>query len=203
MTDTDTQLEEELVLPRRRWYDQEPHCAKMLLEIKNIDREELQSFCGRIIRHVAEQIRKRIQLQNDKGITSIGVPGISALYSFRQKQRRWYDDIPDVQKAVGTLYTLPHEGLSALSFGLNDALGLISIYCQVCDELGNVPSVFDLVEISKRALNQGPNEAKSFMKQLIGDDLYQAFVATKFGEPDKEPSSESDDNEEDFSWGSY
>ena len=62
-----------------------------------------------------------------------------------------------------------------------------------------------MVEISKRALNQGPNEAKSFMKQLIGDDLYKAFVATKFGEPEVEPKTDADKDEEreDFSWGSY
>lgn len=159
----------------KRWYDQDPSCTKMLTHIKSVKQMEVQEFCGRMLGHFTDQMRKQIQYKNHSGLTSIGLPGIEYLYKFRQQQRRWYDKVKPVQLAVGSMYTLPKEGLAALGFTVGDTFGLISVYSQVCFEIGQPPLTHDLVTISKKALHEGRDQAIGFVKELVGDDLFDAL----------------------------
>ena len=147
----------------------------MMVHVRTMKHVEVQEFCGRMLNHFAEQIRKQIQYKNHAGITSIGVEGIQQLYQFKRNQRRWYDQVKPVQKAVAAMYTLPPEGLTALSFAVGDTLGLISVYSQVCYEVDQIPMIQDLVTISKKSLQEGKDSAIDFVKELVGDDLFEAL----------------------------
>ncbi len=159
----------------QRWYDQEPNCTKMLVHLREIKQPEVQEFCGRMMLTVGEHLRKEVQRQSDRGVSSIGIGGIEALYQFSREKRRWYDTITSVKQAVNLLYTLPPEGIVAYGFALGDTMGLISIYSQVCIDTKQKPTINDLVNISKTSLEQGLPEAIDLLKSLIGDELFNAI----------------------------
>lgn len=165
----------------RRWYDQEPNCTKLLVHLRTMKDDEVRLYCARMIHHFAEGIRKEIQYKNTAGITSIGLPGLEYLYKFGTSRRRWYDQEQSVQKAVGILYTMPPEGLVAMGFKLGDTFGLIAIYDLVCEEVGESPSIHDLISISKTALNEGFEQAETLVASLVGEDAYYALSTQLFG----------------------
>lgn len=158
----------------RRWYDQEPLCTKMLSNLHEIKQPEVVEFCIKIIDHFAENIRRQIQIKNSSGVTSIGLSGLKHLYNYRREHRRWYDSEPEIQRIVGVLYTLPPEGLISLGFTLGDTIGMINIYAGVCAEIEEEPKTTDLMEITKAAVEDGKEHAMGLLKELVGDDLFDA-----------------------------
>jgi len=159
----------------QRWYDQEPSVTKLMTQLRHMKHVEVQEFCGRMLSHFAEQIRKQIQYKNSAGLTTIGATNLQHLYKFKQYQRRWYDRVLPVQKAVGTIYTLPLEGLTALGYGMGDTFGLVEVYSQVCYDIGQPPLTTDLVTITKKSLEEGREVAVEFVRELVGDDLFDAL----------------------------
>jgi hypothetical protein len=67
------------------------------------------------------------------------------------------------------------EGLAALGFHMGDTIGLVSIYAQVCHEIGIPPSVPEMVRIFKTSLYLGKDEALDLMRELVGDELFEAM----------------------------
>ncbi|MGE0200885.1 MAG: hypothetical protein AB7P76_07960 [Candidatus Melainabacteria bacterium] len=159
----------------RRWYDQETAISELLRQIRDIGERTIRDFCADLVHSVAEQVRRQIHAANEKGVTSIGLPGIEALYQFKTRQDRWYDQHPRLQRAVGTLYTLPREGLVAFAFSLGDAIGLLSVYGKVCDDLGEQPRLQDLSDIARTAMNDGSIEGMRILRSIIGPDLFDVF----------------------------
>jgi len=157
---------------RRRWYDQESTLTRSLEQVKRMPQPEIQSFCGKILRHLSEQMRRQIQASNQNGVTSIGLQGLEGLYHFKKQERRWYDPMAELQQAVGSLYRLPSEGLVALGFSLGDTIGLVSIYAQVCQELKEDPKPREMVLLMQKILMEGQDEAAAFVKSLVGNDLF-------------------------------
>jgi len=160
----------------RRWYDQEPNCTKLLVHVRTIKDDEVRLYCARMISHFTEGVRKEIQYKNTAGITSIGLPGLEYLYKFGTQRRRWYDQEQVIQKAVGMLYTLPPEGLVAMGFKLGDTFGLIGVYDTVCAEIGQPPSIHDIIAISKTALNEGKEAAETLLASIVGEDIYYSVT---------------------------
>jgi hypothetical protein len=105
----------------------------------------------------------------------MGLPALQGLYMAKREQRRWYDKEPILQKAIGTMYSLPKDGLSVLSFKLLDTFGLIAMYSFVCDQLGQDPTVRDLLNIVLTGLQEGKDEAEEVLSDIVGKDLYDAF----------------------------
>ena len=159
----------------RRWYDQEPNCTKLLVHLRTMKDDEVRLYCARMINHFGEGVRKEIQHKNTAGVTSIGLPGLEYLYKYGTQRRRWYDMEQSIQKAVGILYTLPPEGLVAMGFKLGDTLGLIAVYDMVCAEINQKATMHDLVNISKKALNEGKEEAETLLASIVGEDIYYSL----------------------------
>ena len=147
----------------------------MLSSLEGIKQPEVVEFCTHVISHFSDNIRRQIQLKNSSGVTSIGLSGLKHLYNYRREHRRWYDEFSDIQGMVGVLYTLPPEGLITLGFTLGDTIGMIAIYANVCYEIDEPPKVNDMVEITKAAVESGKDEAMGLLKELIGDDLFDAL----------------------------
>lgn len=159
----------------QRWYDQEPTCTKLLIHLKQIRQKDVQQFCARMLKLFAEQLRHEIQLKNESSITSIGLTGVERLYKYGSKRRRWYDQDQVLHKAVGALYTLPPEGITAIGFKLGDTFGLMSVYATVCYEVDEEPSIQTLVKISQTSLQEGHQEAEAMLVSLVGEDLFYAI----------------------------
>jgi hypothetical protein len=165
---------------RRRWYDQEFVCRRLLDQIREMPQTETREFCARVILHFAEKLRKECQ---DQGmLSSIGIPGIHALYKFGHYKNRWYDENQVMLMAVGALYTLPPEGLSAIGYKLGDTFGLIKVYAQVCGQVEQPPDVKDLARICTTSLQAGVEEAREVLIKIIGPDLYKALNPALKGE---------------------
>ena len=159
---------------QRRWYDQEPACEPLLQQLSSIQSGEIREFCARMIIHFTERIRAL--LEPNGAPRSLGLPALQDRFLARQERRRWYDPDPVLQKAIGGLYSLPPEGLSALSFRLGDTLGLIALYDYVCERLQQAPVTEELVEITQASLQAGQEEAQEVLQEIIGKDLFKALA---------------------------
>jgi hypothetical protein len=159
---------------RRRWYDQEVSCTRIMQQIRDMAAPECREFSARVLIHFAEKLRKEI-LQKGKHsakVSSIGATGITGLYNFGHETRRWYDQYPTVQKAASLLYGLPSEGLSVLGFKLGDTIGLIQVYAAVCEQVPQQPDLTDLTKICTTALQAGRKEAEDILISIVGQELY-------------------------------
>jgi hypothetical protein len=163
----------------RRWYDQEPACPRLLAQLKEIPQEEIREFCGRIIIHFCDKIRKDLQSRTKlaTGMNSLGSSALSGLYRFGVKERRWYDESPILKKAIGLLYALPKQGLSIISHKLGDTFGLLQIYSTVCSQVDQVPETKYLVQIAGTALKVGKAEAEEMLVEIVGHDLYYSLCS--------------------------
>ena len=160
----------------RRWYDKEPTCTKLVEQMKGIRHTEVREFAAKCLLHFTERVRKLVQAQQGGGgPVSLGLPALQGLYMAKREHRRWYDEEKILQKAIGGLYGLPKEGLTALSFKLYDTFGLMAMYSFVCDQLGQDPTVDDLLNIAKTGLQEGKEEAEELLADIVGKDLYDAF----------------------------
>lgn len=139
---------------------------------------ECREFCARVIIHFAEKIRKEIlqRGRHSAKVSSIGALGITGLYNFGHESRRWYDQDQTIQKAVGLLYGLPLEGLSAVGFKLGDTIGLIQIYASVCEQVDQAPDPANLTKICTTALQAGRREAEEILISIVGQDLYDSVT---------------------------
>ena len=171
----------------RRWYDSEPACSKLVLQLKNIQQPEIRDFCAKVMIHFCERIRKAIAEREKftSRVKSLGVSGLSSLYKGRNRMRRWYDNLPEgkgTQQAIGQLYTLPMEGLTAIGFKLGDTFGLMQIYSAVCYHLEQPPSQEVMIDIALTALQSGQKEAKEVLISIVGQELYDA-LSQEFNHP--------------------
>lgn len=159
---------------RRRWYDQETACARIMEQIRNMAIPECQEFSARVLIHFAEKLKKEIMQKgrHSAKVSSIGTPGIAGLYNFGHETRRWYDQYPTVQKAASLLYGLPVEGLSVLGFKLGDTIGLIQVYSTVCEQVPQQPDLSDLTKICTTALQAGLKDAEDVLISIVGEEFY-------------------------------
>ncbi|HEY9746322.1 MAG TPA: hypothetical protein V6C99_08905 [Oculatellaceae cyanobacterium] len=163
---------------RRRWYDQEISCTRLIEQIRGMYQPTCQEFCARVLIHVAEKLRKEIlqKTKHSAKVSSIGASGIAGLYNFGHESRRWYDQHPTIQKAVGSLYGLPLEGLTVVGFKLGDTMGLIQVYSTVCEQIAQEPELEALAKICTTALQDGRSEAEEVLISIVGQDLYQSIT---------------------------
>lgn len=168
-------------MSNRRWYDREPVCTRLLMQVKDMPQPETRIFCARVIVNFAEKLRRSIRKRKAEGIQlgALGEGTLANLYRYGQEKRRWYDQEAAVSQAVGMFYTLPPEGLAALGFQLGDTFGLIQVYAGVCDQLGHPPQTPDLVQICMTSLQTGISEAEAVLVDLVGQDLYDSLSRTK------------------------
>lgn len=161
----------------RRWYDSEPACSQLIRQMKKMRQEEVRDFAAKIMVHFCERVRKALS-DKDKftsRVKSLGVNAIHSLYKGRSRSRRWYDEVPEVKKAIDQLYTLPMEGLTVIGFKLGDTFGLLQIYSAVCYQLGQLPDQQEMIKISLAALQSGKTEAEEVLISIVGRELYQAL----------------------------
>jgi hypothetical protein len=161
---------------RRRWYDQEMTCTRLMEQIREMPQPECREFSARVVIHFAEKIRKEIlhKGRHSAKVSSIGATGITGLYNFGHETRRWYDDDPAIQKAAGLLYGLPAEGLSVVGFKLGDTIGLIQVYASVCEQIAQSPDLGDLTKICTTSLQAGRKEAEETLISIVGQELYDS-----------------------------
>ncbi len=159
----------------RRWYDQDPTCIRMILVIREISQPEIREASSRLLLQMAEKILHQIQQNTRGGPVSLGLPAIQELFLSRREQRRWYDIEPTLKKAVGTLYSLPSVGLSALAFQLTDTMELLMIYSYACQRLDQPPTAEDLTEIIKTTLFEGRDIAEDLLTNIIGQDIFETL----------------------------
>ena len=162
---------------RRRWYDQEIICTRLMDQIRDMSQPECREFCARVVIHFAEKLRKELQQKgrHSANVSSIGAIGISGLYNFGHEKRRWYDQDAAVQKAASLLYGLPAEGLTVMGFKLGDTIGLIQVYSTVCEQIAQAPDLAVLTKICTTALQAGRKEAEETLIEIVGQDLYDSI----------------------------
>jgi len=172
----------------RRWYDCEPACSKLILQLEDIQQPEIRDFCAKVMIHFCERVRKAIA-DKDKfssRVKSLGFSALNSLYKGRTRTRRWYDNLPEekeTQRAINQLYTLPQEGLTVIGFKLGDTFGLMQIYSAVCYHLGQIPSQREMTQIALTALQSGKKEAEEVLIAIVGQELYDA-LSLQFNHPD-------------------
>lgn len=145
----------------------------------------VREFSAKCIARVARQIREVFQNRGkpgspppgpgSEGLISLGLPALKGLYQAKRENRRWYDTDTTLQKAVTSLYSLPTEGLTVLSFKMSDLIGLISLYGYVCEQTAQEPLVEDLFRIVKSGLEGSPQDAEEMLSEILGKDLYLSF----------------------------
>lgn len=170
---------------RRRWYDQEPSCSRLLAQMNGMPHEEMREFCARVLVNFAEKLRKDMHRKGSlkPSVNSIGVPAITSLYRFGFKKRRWYDKNLTLHKAVGELYMLPPEGLAVLGFKLGDTFGLLQVYSSVCSQVEQEPELADMTLISTKSLQDGKKEAEDVLIAIVGKDLYESLAPSAPEDP--------------------
>jgi len=158
----------------RRWYDREPVCSNLIVQLKNIQQPIVQDFCAKMLIHFCERIRKELAAQDkvSSRVKSLGVNALPSLYKAQSQRNRWYDHLPEVQKAVGQVYTLSHQGLSIVGYKLGDTFGMLQIYATVCHQLEQTPSQQEMTNITMTALQSGKSEAEDTLVSIIGQELY-------------------------------
>ncbi len=161
----------------RRWYDNEPACTRLLEQLKGTQHPEIRDFAARIMIHFCERLRKELANKDklSSRVNSLGVEGLTSLYRFGSQKMRWYDESPDVHKAIGYLYTMPMEGLSVIGFKLGDTFGLLQVYSAVCYQLGQAPAQAEMTKIALTALESGREDAEEALISIVGKELYEAF----------------------------
>jgi hypothetical protein len=161
----------------RRWYDNEPACTRLIIQLKGMQHPEIRDFAARIMIHFSERLRKALSSKDklSSRVNSLGVGALTSLYKFGSYKRRWYDHAPELHKAIGQLYTLPHEGLSVIGFKLGDTFGLLQVYSAVCYQLGQLPAQKEMTKIALTALQSGKKEAEEALIAIVGRDLYEAL----------------------------
>lgn len=178
-----------MMVLNRRWYDQEPACSRLIEQIRRIPQAEIREFCARVALHFIEKFRKEMQRKGKTSlaVNSIGIPAIAGLYQFGHQRNRWYDTDPLIHKTVGLLYTLPLEGLAVIGFKLGDSFGMIEIYAQVCQQLGQPADLKDLTRICTTTLQAGKGEARNLLIDMVGPELYESLTLDPSSPPASDP----------------
>jgi len=165
---------------KRRWYDQDPACPRILNQIQGIPQPEVREFCARLMVNLCEKLRKEIQHRekDTSNISSLGMSALTARYWYGQNKRRWYDSELVLHKAIGMLYSMPQIGLSVIGYMLKDAVELVEIYAVVCQQVEQPPNMAELSRIATTALKSGRQEAEAILIGLVGKDLYRAIYSS-------------------------
>jgi hypothetical protein len=168
--------ERSLAAKRRRWYDSEPECTRLVDIIEGIPNTEMRDVAGRLVIHFTERISNTLRGPYRAAPVSLGLPAIQDLYASKRHNRRWYDDDQTLKKAFSGLYALPLPGLSAVGFKLTNTLELIHIYAYACARLEQEPSHHEVQEIIKVSLYEGKNEGTELLEEILGKDLYESLT---------------------------
>lgn len=163
----------------QRWYDQDRGCARMIEQLEELNYPLVRLFCAKFIARIARQIRDILASRGKpgsqvggEGLVSLGLPALKGLYAAKKTSRRWYDHDPQIQKAITTLYSLSQEGLTVLTFKLNDLMGLLVLYDTVCYQTLQDPTVQEMFKIAKAGLTEGMNVAEEVMVDILGFDVF-------------------------------
>lgn len=155
----------------------------MLTQLEEMNYPLVRMFCAKFIARVARQIRDMLASRGKpgsqvggEGLVSLGLPALKGLYAAKRENRRWYDRDPQLQKAITTLYSLSQEGLTVLTFKLNELMGLLQIYDAVCYQTDQDPTVNDLFKIAKAGLTEGITMAEEVLTEILGVDIYSHFM---------------------------
>ena len=161
----------------RRWYDQEPACTQLLKQLRQIEQPEIRHFCVNLMTHFCERLRKSLANKDkvSSKVNALGITAVTSLYRFGSERRRWYDDVPELHRAVGLLYTMPREGLTVIGYKLGDVVGLLQVYSVVCQQLNQIPDQKEMSKIALAALQMGKKEAEEIIISIVGKDLYDAL----------------------------
>jgi hypothetical protein len=160
----------------KRWYDQEPHSRKLLTCLKQIEQPDILDFACNLLIQVADEVEHAILTRNGSAPKTLGLAGIKEKYLGKLHNKRWYDQKPNLKKAVSRFYTLPLHGLSALCFKLDEIFGLLAMYSYMSLHVGQTPREPDLTHLTRLSLFENHDKALAMLAQLIGDELYDALL---------------------------
>ncbi|MBX2861553.1 MAG: hypothetical protein KTR14_09980 [Vampirovibrio sp.] len=162
---------------RRRWYDKDFGCTLMVDRINEIAPEEVKQFAVMLLDRMVVQIREAHQ-KKIGGAKSLGIDAVKEMYRSRSHHRRWYDEQAGIKKAVGSLYSLPNEALTAVGFHLSELFGFLTLYGFACESLGMEPDKEDLAKITSTTISNGSHDGKEALIQVIGQELYDVLFTT-------------------------
>jgi hypothetical protein len=169
----------------QRWYDKDRGCSRMIDQLEDLNFPIVRLFCAKFISRIAMEIRDKLSGRatstdpdSDKVIVSLGLPALKGLYAAKQSSRRWYDKDPQIQKAITSLYSLSQEGLTVLTFKLNDVMGLLQLYDTVCYSTDQEPTVQEMFKIAKAGLTEGIEVAEEVMVDILGFDVFKQLQGT-------------------------
>lgn len=176
----------------QRWYDKDRGCSKMIDQLEELHFPLVRLFCAKFISRIAMEIRDKLSGRStstdpdsDKVIVSLGLPALKGLYAAKQSSRRWYDKDPQIQKAITSLYSLSQEGLTVLTFKLNDVMGLLQLYDTVCYSTDQEPTVQEMFKIAKAGLTEGIEVAEEVMVDILGFDVFKQLQSVEEEPEDK------------------
>jgi hypothetical protein len=161
----------------RRWYDQEAGSRDLLATLQHIEQPDILDFACNLLIQVADEVEHAILTRNGSAPKTLGLAGIKEKYLGKMQTKRWYDQKPNLKKAVSRFYTLPLNGLAAVCFKLEEPFGLLALYSYMCQSIGLTPREDDLTQIARLSLFETRVKAEAMMSQLVGDELYEALVA--------------------------
>lgn len=161
---------------QRRWYDQEPQSRLLLEHIRQMEQPDIQDFACNLLVQVALEVDHAILTRNGSAPRTLGLSGIKEKYLGKTQNKRWYDQKPNLKKAVSQFYTLPLHGLTAVCFKLDEPFGLLALYSYMCMHLGQAPKAADLDHIARLCLFETKEKAQAMLSQLVGVELYEALI---------------------------
>ena len=161
---------------QRRWYDQEPSSRQVLAYLHQMEQPDIQDFACMVLIQVADEVEHAILTRNGSAPKTLGLAGIKEKYLGKTHNKRWYDQKPNLKKAVSRFYTLPLHGLSAVCFKLEEPFSLLALYSYMALHVGQTPREPDLTHLTRLSLFESRDKALAMLTQLIGEELYDALL---------------------------
>ncbi|MBK8189150.1 MAG: hypothetical protein IPK79_01720 [Vampirovibrionales bacterium] len=163
--------------PMRRWYDQDPGCARLLLLLDKMSQPDLRQAAIRLLANFTEKVLAKMTDTGKYALHSIGLPALREKYMTRRFMRRAYDHQDDLREIYGLLYRLPTPGLAALGFNLSDAFELLTIYSYACEQLFAEPDPEEVLNLVQRSLHDGLGVGRDTLIEYIGKNMFSDAAA--------------------------
>ena len=128
-----------------RWYDRSPQVSQAVRTLEK-SHSDFQKAIAEVINELSDL--RSLTHQNEGGLKKIGSQKILGLMKSKAK-RRWYDENPQMHKAINTMYVMSEEEREEIALKVLVSLGGLNSYKNRCTESETPPSYREMLAIVK------------------------------------------------------